>query len=69
MEHIGERPDREGLGEPGHSLEEDMPPGQESDEEPLHHHVLADDPLAYLGQHVLHRKRHWRASLSMLTAL
>ena len=31
------------LARPGHALEQDVPAGQQPDEQPLDHHVLADD--------------------------
>ena len=43
MEDVGERLDREGLGEAGDALEEEMAAGEEGDEHPLEHRVLADD--------------------------
>ena len=43
VERVGEGPDRQGLGEARHALEEQVPAGQECDEHALEHRVLADD--------------------------
>ncbi len=51
MEHLGEGPDREGLGEPRNPLEQYVPAGEEPDEEPFDHGVLPDDPSPDLGHH------------------
>ena len=43
VEDVGQRLDRQGLGESGHALEQQMAAGEERDEDPLEHGVLADD--------------------------
>ena len=43
-----EGPHRQGLGQPGNSLEQDVAIGEEPDEQALDHGMLADDHLAQL---------------------
>ena len=43
VDDLGERADRQGLGQPGHALEQDVAAGEQPDEEPLHHRVLSHD--------------------------
>jgi hypothetical protein len=45
---------RQGLGQAGHALEQDVPAGEKPDQEALHHHLLPDDPFADLLHHGLH---------------
>ena len=74
--HPGQGRDREGLGQAGHALDEAVAPGQQADEGPLDHPVLADDHPLDLEQGVLeeggvgglllvvgHRRRLWQAKL------
>ena len=49
VEPPGQRPDGEGLGEARHALEQEVPVGEEADDEALHEGVLADDDLPDLG--------------------
>ena len=51
----GERLHGQRLGQAGHALDEDVPAGQQRDQQPLEQHVLADDGLLDLVQHLLHR--------------
>ena len=50
VEDVGEGLDREGLGEARDALEEEVAAGEEGDEHPLEHRVLADDHPADLVQ-------------------
>jgi len=47
---LGKGPDREGLGQARDALEKDVPTGQQPDEDPFEHRVLADDHPADLEQ-------------------
>ena len=49
-EHFGEGLDRQRLGQARHALEEEVAAGQEADEDPLEHRVLADDDPPDLEQ-------------------
>ena len=49
-EDVGERLDGQRLGQAGDALEQDVAAGQEADEDPLEHLVLADDDAADLEQ-------------------
>ena len=40
---LRDRRHQEGLGEAWDALQQEVSPGQERDEDPLHHHLLADD--------------------------
>ncbi len=44
----------EGLGEPRHTLQQDVPVGEQPDDEPLEHRPLADDDLAELRHELAH---------------
>ncbi len=57
VENLGQGPDREGLGQAGHALEQDVPPGQEPDQETLDHATLAHDPATDLVGHPAERLR------------
>ena len=46
----GQRLGGQGLGQAGRALEQAVAPGQQADEEPLGHAVLADDDLLHLEQ-------------------
>ncbi len=52
VDRLGERRDQQGLGQARHALEQQVPAGEQCDQEPLDHHVLADhdrpDALAHL---------------------
>ncbi len=52
-ERAGERLHRQGLGQPGHALDQQMAPGHEGDDHPLEQHVLADDDPLDVVQHLL----------------
>ena len=52
---VGERADRQRLGEAGHALEQHVAAGQQRDEQPLEHRVLADDDALDLVQRLLER--------------
>ena len=54
VDDLRERPDRQGLGEPGNALEQDVAAGEQPDEQPLHHGVLADDAARDLLEDGLH---------------
>ena len=47
---VGERLDRQRLGQAGDALEQDVATGQQADEDALEHRVLADDDAADLEQ-------------------
>ena len=47
---VGQGPDRQRLGHAGHALEQDVPAGQQADQHPLDHQVLADDDPLHLEQ-------------------
>ena len=49
-EDLGEGLDRQGLGQARDALEEEVAAGQEADEHPLEHRVLADDDPPDLEQ-------------------
>jgi hypothetical protein len=42
---------------PGHALEQDVPTGEQPDEQPLDHVLLADDAPGDLAEHLLHERR------------
>ena len=50
VERVGEGPDRQRLGQAGHALEQQVAAGQQRDEDPLQHLVLADDDAPDLEQ-------------------
>ena len=52
---IGERLDRQRLGETGHALDEHVAAGEERDGQPFEQLVLPDDDLLHLVEHLLHR--------------
>ena len=56
-DRVGDRLDRQRLGQAGHPLDEQVALGEERDRQPLEQHVLADDDLLDLEQHLLHRLR------------
>ena len=47
VDRLCERAHHQCLGEPGQTLEEDVPSGQEPDKQPLHRLVLAHDPVVH----------------------
>ncbi len=49
VHHLREGAHREGLGQPGHALQQDVAPGKQPDQQPLHHLVLTHDHLAHFG--------------------
>ena len=55
-EDVGERLDRQRLGEAGHALEQQVAAGEQRDEDPLEHRVLADDDAPDLEQDGLARR-------------
>ena len=61
LQPLGQRAHRQGLGQAGHALEQDVPAGQEPYQQPVDHGPLADDDLLQLavepvqaGSEVLH---------------
>ena len=50
VHHLREGAHRQGLGQAGHALQQDVPAGQQPDEQPLHHLVLPHDHLADFGR-------------------
>ena len=46
-DRFADRIDRQRLGETGYALEQDVPTGEQSDEDALDHHVLADHDLVH----------------------
>ena len=46
----------QGLGQPGHALEEDVAAGQQGDEQALEHPLLADDDALDLEERALERR-------------
>ena len=58
----GERLDRQRLGQAGHALEQHVAAGEQRDEQPLEHRVLADDDALDLVERLLERAA--RASLA-----
>ena len=57
VDDLGERAHRERLGEAGHALEQDVAAGEQADEQPLDHRVLADDPAGHFLEDALHGQR------------
>ena len=55
-EHLRERPDRQRLGEAGNALEQHVAAGEQRDEHPLEHRVLADDDALHLVERLLERR-------------
>ena len=55
-EHAGERADGQGLGQAGNALEQHVTLGEERDEQPLEHRVLADDHPLHLVERALERR-------------
>ena len=53
IQSIGQRPDGQRLGEPGHALEQQVAAGEQRDEDSLEHRVLAHDDAPDLEQHRL----------------
>jgi hypothetical protein len=45
VDRLGERPDHEGLGEAGQTLEQDVATREQRDQKPFDRVVLPDDPL------------------------
>ena len=56
-EHVGERLDRQRLGQAGHALEQHVAAGEQADEHPLEHRVLADDHPLDLVERLLQGPR------------
>ena len=54
---VGERLDRERLGEPGHAFDQQVPLRENRDQHPLEEVVLADDDLLDLVEDALHLRR------------
>ena len=54
-ERVGEGVHGQRLGQAGHALDEQVAPGQESDDHPLEQDVLADDDPLDLIEHLLER--------------
>ena len=57
VDRLGERSHRERLGQPGHALEQHVAAGEQADQQPVDHVVLADDPPRDLPRDVLHQSR------------
>ena len=51
VQRCGQRPHQEGLGHAGDSLEQDVPAGEQGDDQSGHGGLLADDGLAHLAAH------------------
>ena len=49
VERVGERADDERLREAGHALEQHVAAGEQAEQQPVQHLVLADQDLADLG--------------------
>ena len=49
-EDVGQRPDGQRLGQAGHALEQHVAAGEQADQQPLEHRVLADDDALDLVQ-------------------
>ena len=60
MDRLGERAHRQRLRQSRHALEQDVSAGEQADEQPLDHVLLADDALPDLAHDRLH-ERHVRA--------
>ena len=54
-EHVGERAHGQRLGQAGHALEQHVAAGEQRDEQPLEHRVLADDDALDLVEDLLER--------------
>ena len=54
-QRLGQRRHGQRLAEAGHALEQAVAAGEQGDEHPLEHPVLADDDPAHLEQHLLER--------------
>ncbi len=57
VDDLGQRAHGERLGQPGHPLQQDVPAGEEPDEQPLDHGVLPDDAARYLFENAGDRQR------------
>ena len=55
IDRLGERAHGERLRESRHTLEQHMPTREKTDEQPIHHVILADDPPRDLMRHVLYQ--------------
>ncbi len=49
-------PHRQGLGQPGQALEQQVPVGEEADQEPFEQHLLSHDDPSDFGEHVPKRR-------------
>ncbi len=54
VDRLGERSHREGLGEPGDTLEQDVPARQQADQQAFDHVFLPDDSAGDLVGHVVY---------------
>ena len=54
VDDLRQRAHRQGLGEAGDALEQDVAAGQQADEEPLDHGVLPHDPAGHFLEDALH---------------
>ncbi len=52
VDDLGQGPHRERLGQPGHPFEQDVAAGEQPDQQPLDHRLLADDPPGDLADHL-----------------
>ena len=52
----GQGLDGQGLGQPRHAFEQDMPRGQQGDHHPLQQFLLADDDLGHFGHGLLEQQ-------------
>ena len=54
-QRLGQRLDGRGLGQPRHAFQEHVPVGQQPDQQPGDHLLLADDGFAQFGLQAVHR--------------